>query len=88
MRYRTADFNRLDDETARCGCGRAFPLVAAVKGRGDDVVKLPDGRHTGRIDHIFKGVGGILKSQIRQEQIDRIDVFEMAGAGDGPGAES
>lgn len=87
IRYRTGDFLRLDDETSRCGCGRAFQLVAAVQGRADDVVKLPDGRHVGRLGHIFKGVDGILESQIRQDQINRIDLVVVPAADYGPPVE-
>ena len=89
IRYRTGDYARLDDETTRCGCGRRFPLVASVRGRADDIVKLPDGRHVGRLGHIFKGVDGILEAQIRQDRIDRINILVVPAAGyDGPPAES
>lgn len=75
IRYRTGDFVRLEETANWCECGRHFPLVASINGRVDDVVKLPDGRHVGRLDHVFKGVDGILEAQIRQDQIDQIDIF-------------
>jgi len=81
IRYRTGDFIRLEATDSQCECGRHFPLVASIQGRADDVVKLPDGRHVGRLDHIFKGVDGILEAQIRQDQIDRIDIFVVPTAG-------
>ena len=81
IRYRTGDFVRLEATDSQCECGRHFPLVASIQGRADDVVKLPDGRHVGRLDHIFKGVDGILEAQIRQDQIDRIDIFVVPSAG-------
>ena len=88
IRYRTGDYARLDDEATRCGCGRQFPLVASVQGRADDIVKLPDGRHVGRLGHIFKGVDGILEGQIRQDRIDTIDILVVPVAGCGPPAKS
>jgi phenylacetate-CoA ligase len=81
IRYRTGDYVRLEATDSQCECGRHFPLVASVQGRADDVVKLPDGRHVGRLDHIFKGVDGVLEAQIRQDRIDRIDIFVVPTAG-------
>lgn len=75
IRYRTGDFVELKEGGGRCECGRDFPLVASIKGRADDVVKLPDGRHVGRLDHIFKALDGVLEAQIRQDQFDQIDIF-------------
>lgn len=81
IRYRPGDFVRLESTVRHCECGRHFPLVASVQGRADDVVKLPDGRHVGRLDHIFKGVEGVLEAQIRQDQTDRIDILVVPAAG-------
>lgn len=87
IRYRTGDFVELAEPGASCRCGRSFPLVRAIHGRADDVVKLPDGRHIGRLDHIFKGVNGVIEAQIRQEALDRIDILVVPGAGYGPAVE-
>ena len=84
IRYRTGDFVRLADPDESCRCGRSFPIVRAIHGRADDVVKLPDGRHIGRLDHIFKGVNGVIEAQIRQEALDRIDILVVPGAGYSP----
>lgn len=81
IRYRTGDYVRLEATDSQCECGRHFPLVASIQGRADDVVKLPNGRHVGRLDHIFKGVEGVLEAQIRQDQIDRIDIFVVPAEG-------
>lgn len=81
IRYRTGDYVTLEDTSSQCGCGRHFPLVALIQGRDDDVVKLPDGRHVGRLDHIFKGVDGVLEAQVRQDQNNRIDILVVATSG-------
>lgn len=81
IRYRTGDYIKIETADSQCECKRHFPRVASIHGRDDDVIKLPDGRHVGRLDHIFKGVVGILESQIRQDQIDRIDIFVVPADG-------
>jgi phenylacetate-CoA ligase len=88
IRYRTGDFVAVESTAAKCACGRHFPLVAAIQGRADDTVKLPNGRHIGRLDHIFKGVDGILEAQIRQDEIDRIDILVVVNANYGPAVRS
>lgn len=42
IRYELTDRVRISTEV--CGCGRPFRLVAAVEGRTDDVLRLPDGK--------------------------------------------
>jgi phenylacetate-CoA ligase len=75
IRYRTGDFVRPAPAGERCPCGRAFPLIESIAGRDDDPVRLPDGRSIGRLDHVFKGVPGILEAQIRQPRADRLEVL-------------
>jgi phenylacetate-CoA ligase len=64
IRYRCGDFVRPAPAKERCACGRLFPLIEQVIGRVDDSIKLADGRSIGRLDHLFKGVEGILEAQI------------------------
>lgn len=87
IRYRTYDYIGLADESEYCECHRHFPLVNLVHGRADDVVKLLDGRHIGRLDHIFKNIPGILEAQIRQERPDCIEILVVSTSGYGPAAE-
>ena len=70
IRYRCGDFVRPAPATVRCPCGRSFPVIEQILGRVDDSIKLPDGRSVGRLDHLFKGVEGILEAQIRQDRLD------------------
>ncbi|MDQ7782346.1 MAG: hypothetical protein RDU20_05695 [Desulfomonilaceae bacterium] len=42
LRYRLEDL--CDFDLRRCSCGSAFPLIGPVKGRENDLIKLPSGR--------------------------------------------
>jgi len=75
IRYRCGDLVRPAPLDEHCACGRSFPLIEQVIGRVDDSIKLTDGRSVGRLDHLFKGVEGILEAQIRQDRIDAITFF-------------
>jgi phenylacetate-CoA ligase len=81
IRYRCGDLVRRAPEQERCACGRSFPLIDQVVGRADDAIRLPDGRSVGRLDHLFKGVDGILEAQIRQERLDALTMLVVPSAG-------
>lgn len=83
VRYRCGDLVRPAPAGERCACSRSFPLIAEVIGRQDDCIKLPDGRSIGRLDHLFKGVGGILEAQIRQDRRDVLAILVVPAAGFG-----
>jgi len=72
IRYRLGDVMEVDGSP--CDCGRAFPTFRRVLGRQDDVIVTPDGRLIGRLDPAFKGVDGILESQVEQVASDRVVV--------------
>jgi phenylacetate-CoA ligase len=76
VRYEVGDTAvRLDGP---CPCGSALEGIREIIGRQDDVVKTPDGRIVGRLDHIFKGVTGIQECQIVQEALDCIRLLLVA----------
>jgi phenylacetate-CoA ligase len=75
IRYRCGDFVRPAAAGSRCDCGRSFPLIERIIGRMDDSIKLKDGRSVGRLDHLFKGVEGILEAQIRQHRLDALTIL-------------
>ena len=81
IRYRCGDLVRPSAPGQRCACGRSFPLIDQVIGRIDDPVKLTDGRSIGRLDHIFKGLDGILEAQIRQDRRDAVAILVVPGTG-------
>jgi phenylacetate-CoA ligase len=78
IRYRLGDTATWADD--RCTCGRAFPALARIEGRVDDVVITPEGRRVGRLDPIFKSVTGIVESRIVQDERDHL-VIEAVTVG-------
>jgi phenylacetate-CoA ligase len=83
VRYRTGDRVRPAPPGRACPCGREFPLLEDIAGRDDDAVRLPDGRSIGRLDHVFKGVAGIVEAQIRQERAGAVAVLVVPAPGFG-----
>lgn len=80
VRYRCGDYVRPAPAQERCACGRSFPLIDEVVGRADDPIRLPNGRSIGRLDHVFKGVEGILEAQIRQDRPDAVTLLIVPSA--------
>ncbi len=80
IRYRCGDLVRPAPASERCACGRSFRLIEQIIGRVDDSIKLADGRSVGRLDHIFKGVEGILEAQIHQDRLDALTMLVVPSA--------
>lgn len=76
VRYATEDAAVPAAAEARCPCGRALPLLAAVEGRVPDIVVAPDG--SALVVHfftiLFEHLPGIRQFQIRQRAPERITV--------------
>ncbi|MDQ2639186.1 MAG: phenylacetate--CoA ligase family protein [Pseudomonadota bacterium] len=54
---------------------------SSLTGRQEDVVLTPEGRAIGRLDPAFKGVDGIVRSQIVQDEVHRIEVRVVPAPG-------
>lgn len=48
---------------------------ARVAGRADDIILTPSGKQIGRMDPAFKGVNGIIESQIIQTDLNKLKVL-------------
>ena len=72
IRYATGDMACISDR--RCSCGRSGPIVEVLMGRVEDIVVTPDGRHVGRLDHVFKDMFNVLEAQIVQNTVDVVCV--------------
>lgn len=79
IRYRTGDSAIIS--SAQCSCGSSFPVLESVEGRTDDLVHLPDGRRTGRLDPLFKGKFPLVEAQIIQRELDQFTLKIVPGAG-------
>lgn len=82
VRYRLGDVAMWSAES--CPCGRGMPVIKEVLGRTEDIVYGLDGRRMVRFHGIFVDQPHIREGQIIQEELDRIRVKVVAGAGFGP----
>ncbi len=74
IRYQTQDdivFGTGD----RCACGRTLPTIERIIGRFQDVIVTSDGAIHSMLGILFAAVEGIVASQIRQEDVDAIEVL-------------
>lgn len=79
LRYRTSDMSRkLVDG---CPCGRGLGRISAVTTKAEDIVVTPEGRFVSPsvLTHPFKPFHQLEKSQIIQEERDRVVVKLVAG---------
>ena len=84
IRYRTGDHVILSKEM-ECPCGRVYPLVEKIEGRAGDYLVGENGQKVYILNHIPKGVDGLLACQFVQNTPDCIqavvvvdDVFDNA----------
>lgn len=86
-RYRTGDtvlVGEGGDKSAPCPCGRVFPTLAAVIGRQERILTLPDGRMVARLDRVFQGSGlRLLEGQVRYHGQARFTLRVVAADGFG-----
>ncbi|MDE1892775.1 MAG: phenylacetate--CoA ligase family protein [Pseudomonadota bacterium] len=69
--------------TQPCGCGRGLPLLQRVEGRSLDALRTPAGHILPGefFPHMLKDVPGVLRFQVVQRQLDRLDLALVRGAG-------
>ncbi len=70
IRYKIGD--RAIPATSPCACGRNSPILSTITGRTDDIIITPDGRHVGRLGHVFKNTLNVKEAQIIQDNINSI----------------
>ncbi|BED88890.1 capsular polysaccharide biosynthesis protein CapK [Pseudoalteromonas sp. MM1] len=74
IRYKTGDHVILSDEP-NCPCGRVFPIVDSIEGRTGDYLIAEDGQKVHILNHIPKGVSGLLGAQFVQKEHMKIEVL-------------
>lgn len=67
IRYDILDTVLLPKGEKTCNCGCKMPLVEKIIGREDDVLWTEEKGYVGRMDTAYKGVVGIVQSQIIQK---------------------
>jgi phenylacetate-CoA ligase len=72
IRYRVGDMAVFSNDS--CNCGRGGIIIEKIIGRVEDIVVTPDGRHIGRLDHLFKDMLNVKEAQIIQESIESLNI--------------
>ncbi|WP_299896344.1 hypothetical protein [uncultured Aquimarina sp.] len=78
IRYNIEDTVLLCNEGKVCDCGCVMPMIEKLTGREDDILWTKEKGYVGRMDTAYKGLEGIVKSQIVQENHDEITVNLIA----------
>ncbi len=78
IRYDIGDTVLLSKEEEKCGCGCTMPIIEKIIGREDDILWTEEKGYVGRMDTAYKGLKGIVKSQIIQETPAKIIVNVIA----------
>ena len=77
IRYRIGDRIKLASPNKICDCGSIFPLVDRIEGRSTDYILSPThGKvNLGNISNSTKDVNGIIKFQVIQYVLDKVQVL-------------
>ncbi|MCD1207657.1 capsule biosynthesis protein CapK [Vibrio cholerae] len=79
IRYKTGDHVHLSENEA-CSCGRVFPVIERIEGRIGDYLVGEDGQKVHILNHIPKGITGIMGCQFVQSERGHIVVKVVADA--------
>ncbi|MBX2921244.1 MAG: phenylacetate--CoA ligase family protein [Chitinophagaceae bacterium] len=74
LRYRIGDTVLLPEKQISCNCGCKMPIIEKITGREDDILWTKQKGYVGRMDTAYKGLEGIVKSQLIQESPDSLIV--------------
>ncbi len=81
IRYDTGDVSAFP--SGSCKCGRKLKLLCRVLGRDADIIRSPKGDRL--IVHfftqLFETIPEIVQFQVRQNRLDRLEIFYVPGAG-------
>ncbi|MGP5501078.1 phenylacetate--CoA ligase family protein [Psychrobacter faecalis] len=77
IRYRIGDRIKLAVTDKKCNCGSVFPLVEKIEGRSTDYILSPTyGKvNLGNISNSTKNINGIIKFQVIQRTLDKVQVL-------------
>lgn len=75
IRYKTGDI--VKKSSSPCPCGRHFPTIDSIQGRVGDYLIGEDGQTVSILNHIPKGVPGLLATQFVQESIGKVHILAV-----------
>lgn len=77
IRYRIGDRIKLAPSDRKCTCGSKFQIVERIDGRTTDYILSPThGKvNLGNISNSTKNINGLLKFQVIQDELDKVDVL-------------
>lgn len=75
IRYKTGDIVKKSSKP--CPCGRHFPTIDSIQGRVGDYLIGEDGQTVSILNHIPKGVPGLLATQFVQDSIGKVHVLAI-----------
>lgn len=76
IRYKTGDHVVLSDEE-QCPCGRFYPIIKRIEGRVGDYLLGEDGQKIHILNHIPKGIDGLLACQFVQHKAQEVEVWTV-----------
>lgn len=74
IRYKTGDIVTLDKQ-AQCPCKRPYPIVKNIEGRTSEYLIGEDGQKIHILNHIPKGVPGLLETQFVQNKAGEVEIL-------------
>ncbi len=80
IRYAVGDRGRMDGSQSACPCGRHLPLIGAIEGRSNDLLRTRDGRSVYWVNPVFYGLE-INEAQIIQESLDLVRILYVPAEG-------
>ena len=78
LRYRVGDLVEYEDVESCPGCGRAGPVIHAIRGRTGDALVLPSGRRFPHISLIVKSLHGVRQVQLCQDRREAVTIRYVA----------
>lgn len=80
LRYDIEDTVLLPEKNEPCSCGCKMPYVEKILGREDDILWTEEKGYVGRMDTAYKGLEGIVVSQLIQKNKDLLVINQVNDA--------
>lgn len=81
IRYRPGDLVEYEEANQCPKCGRAGPIIHAIRGRTGDFLVLPSGRRFPHISLVVKDLRGVRQVQLVQKAVDQVTIRYVPSEG-------